>query len=300
MARKVFILLVLGLAVALASSPVQAQGSEKGNKKCNDLIDNDGDLLVDAADPDCGGTEDTEGGKHQHTSLIITFDDTAPKNVGSDGDGPYVDKEGAEVSSSSGPSAPGLRLHLGERKRDDRQVHLEITCVPIAGLDDNCDQLRPLDSGGFGLSGFFPNRTLSAIVRPYEVNCPGGGPCPDIYTQGSTTRLMSYRLEFHNGLFVEIASAIGGSSEANPGRCLSLAPNPTALAAVLCSSDGACNVEVTAFDGGSFTGAGAGDGENDEWQVVANNDTALICDRHNNTVFGKATLAFDFNAIKKK
>ena len=28
-------------------------GSEKGRKKCNDGSDNDGDGLVDAADPDC-------------------------------------------------------------------------------------------------------------------------------------------------------------------------------------------------------------------------------------------------------
>ena len=61
-----------------------------------------------------------------------------------------------------------------------------------------------------------------------------------------------------------------------------------------------CNVSVTAFDEGSVSRVGSEDGENDEWDVVANGVTALICDRGTSTVLGKATLTFGFKAIKKE
>ncbi len=56
-----------------------------------------------------------------------------------------------------------------------------------------------------------------------------------------------------------------------------------------------CNVSVEA----SKSNEG---GKNDAWRVVANDVTALICLRNNNTstVLGKATLTFGFTAIDKK
>ena len=44
-----FFVLVMGLYT------YSFAGSEKGAKKCSDTIDNDGDGLIDANDPDCGG-----------------------------------------------------------------------------------------------------------------------------------------------------------------------------------------------------------------------------------------------------
>ena len=57
--RWSLILMALCLMVAFSVSPVEA-GSEKGQKKCNDDQDNDGDGLTDGDDPDCGGTDPGE------------------------------------------------------------------------------------------------------------------------------------------------------------------------------------------------------------------------------------------------
>ena len=48
-------------AVVVSPSTVMA-GQEKGSKKCNDGNDNDGDGLIDSADPDCGGDGSGDGG----------------------------------------------------------------------------------------------------------------------------------------------------------------------------------------------------------------------------------------------
>ena len=139
---------------------------------------------------------------------------------------------------------------------------------------------------------------LNAMVRPYKEACPQllNGECPDVFTMAPmTTELMSFKLG-SPGLTVEVASAVGGDSAFDPGRCLSLHPDPAALAEALCPADNDgfdCNVSVTAYDNN-------GDGENDEWDVVANSVTALMCNRKTTTLQGKATLTFEFNSIKKE
>jgi len=273
-----------------------------------------------------GGDKDTTPGKLESIALIMTFDDWEIDNVKSDGinspdDSPYVDKEGAGVGASerSQPNpAAGIDLGLSAKKiknRNGRQLDLNITCeaIPAFGTHpviDNCDQLSELFGDGvLGFHGLFPTCednnfcSLGASVRPYKVSCPEDAelPCPDVFTMGQTKQLMNFRLTFGGGaIFIEVASAIGGDGVLDPGRCLSLLGNQRdAFIANECADDSNCNVSVEAFDDGSFTGAGAGDGENDAWRVEANGVTALICDRGTSTVLGKATLWFGFNAIKK-
>ncbi len=306
----------------------------KDTNKCRKLLDDPGEPLFigidcddtngDAPeDPDLcgdGGEEDTTGGKPKSIALIMTFDDWDMDNVQSDrinypDDSPYVDEEGASVGASerSQPNpAAGIGLGLNAtKKRHGRQLDLYITCVPIE-LDDvmyNCEQ--PFSDEMVEFVGLFPTCeennfcSLGASVRPYKVDCPEEEPlpCPDIFTMpgdGTTTQLMSYRLSFGGGaLFIEVASAIGGDGALDPGRCLSLLTGKQRDAFFeneCLSDDNQCNVSVMASNDGDGMG-----GENDAWRVEANGVTALICLRNNNTntVLGKATLWFGFNAIKK-
>lgn len=62
------------LAVVLAAGPAWA-GAEKGARKCSDGVDNDGDGLIDAADPDCsndGGSGD--GAATGNFRIVIDWD----------------------------------------------------------------------------------------------------------------------------------------------------------------------------------------------------------------------------------
>ncbi len=53
------------------------QEKEKGNKKCNDGIDNDGDGKIDDKDPDCGGGPSGGGGATpQEAIYLLTFTGT--------------------------------------------------------------------------------------------------------------------------------------------------------------------------------------------------------------------------------
>jgi hypothetical protein len=152
--------------------------------------------------------------------------------------------------------------------------------------------------------------SLGASVRPYKVNCPEtpetlqNGECPDVFTMPGDGRpeLMNFRLSFGGGEFlIEVASAIGGGGALDPGRCLSLLSEDqrTSFLNQHCreplGDPADCNVSVAASK--STMG-----GENDAWRVVANDVTALICLRNNNTstVLGKATLTFGFTAIDKE
>ncbi len=235
--------------------------------------------------------------------------------------------------------AAGIHMGLRAKPRIMRQLFLDITCEPIEFIDtvipgiDKCNQLPPVlfddttgEPIGYGFLKKYPECEgnnfcdLGAAVRPYKVDCPEGGlPCPDVFTMDpGRPELMSFRLFFGGGLTVEVASAIGADGSQDPGTCLSMLTEGQ-LDAFLDEHCRAgpndqdhpgpadCNVEVTAYDQGNegpFPGddtgaAGAGDGENDAWRVVADGVTALICDRPGVTVIGKATLTFGFDAIKK-
>jgi hypothetical protein len=120
---------------------------------------------------------------------------------------------------------------------------------------------------------------------------------------------MSFRINpWTENLFIEVASAIGGADSPNPGRCLSLlkqededAYNDFVNNSTYCGTPANCNVSVLAFDDGDVDGAGAGDGENDEWHFDAANVIALICRLEHGSaiVYGWTNLTFSGFAIKE-
>ena len=62
--KTLTILCILGLTVlVVANTETFAAPQEKGTKKCNDKIDNDGDGLVDGDDSDCGGGNTDDFGR---------------------------------------------------------------------------------------------------------------------------------------------------------------------------------------------------------------------------------------------
>ncbi len=52
--RQVLATLLISTVLALTTSPAYA-AAEKG-PRCSDGLDNDGDMLIDGDDPDCGGS----------------------------------------------------------------------------------------------------------------------------------------------------------------------------------------------------------------------------------------------------
>ena len=200
------------------------------------------------------------------------------------------------------PNNPGFKVGLKKVGQKSRQVTVDLSCSDAGGLlPDNCDLLpsNPLTITGSGVHLF---------LRPYEVSCPEllNGECPDVFTMGTDTgnsEYMSFRVDFFSeGLFIEVASAIGGADYPNPGRCLSLLDSDARsdFLTTFCDNPADCNVRVEASDNGDLNGAGAGDGENDEWRIDASNVVALICNLFKPAfVYGMTELSFGATAIKE-
>ena len=255
----------------------------------------------------CTGGGGGGGGGGNDRSLTVTLDAIgSSSNVRSDGAGDPVDsyshsEKRVKVLLGTAQHRPGFKMTLQSGK-NERAVTVDFSCSIAAGLPDNCDLLPDVFESAATRSDVILN------LRPYDVNCPEllHGDCPDVSTMGLTTQDMSFRLDFFrspDNLFVEAASAIGGADFPNPGRCLSLLSGDDRDAFLLeqcpSGSESNCNVSVTAFDLGDIGGAGDNDGENDEWDIVANNTVALMCDLLDNVVFGMTTLTFGANAIKE-
>lgn len=254
--------------------------------------------------PDSCGAEQTPGGEHR--SLRITFD--SDKDIKGDDTGlVYSDSEKtveAQLGGQAQPNKPGFKLGLKKLGQRYREITADVTCQGLPGGLNNCTQLP---SNGVLL---VTDDTMSLGLRPYEVNCPEGQPdhaCPDVFTMGTgvgAAELMGFGVNFWNqGIFIEIASVIGGEGSLNPGRCLSLLSEPerTAYLSTQCSDAANCNVNVVAFDDGDLSGAGTGDGENDEWHVDAVDVWALMCNLGSGyeKVYGMTRLNFGTVAIKE-
>jgi hypothetical protein len=135
------ILTVTVLATAMATTSFAAP--EKGGKKCNDGIDNDGDGDIDGADSDC--SEGTGSEPACQIDFDAVFDDLGLDGVRSDGKGAY--------SAFTG-SGPGFRLDTNgsqklERKNDDRKVTIDFSSQPCSGgWFENvgfCEELKGID-----------------------------------------------------------------------------------------------------------------------------------------------------------
>jgi hypothetical protein len=244
-----------------------------------------------------GGDDVTPGGEHR--SLLVTLrdaDGSGDDQIYGDGSAIYSDSEktvNAQLGGQAQPNKPGFSVGLKKAGRNPRQLTTELTCVSLPDGLNNCSML--------------PNSVtddeMSMGVRPYELNCPSVD-CPDVFTMGVGSELMSFRANYWNhNIFVEIASNLGGDGSLKPGRCLALMDESqrSAFLQSACGNQNDCNVLVIASDGGDLNEAGAGDGENDEWLVSANESVALICGQLSGSeiIYGMTTLTFEIHAIKE-
>ncbi len=262
---------------------------------------------VNSCPADCsedGGSGGTGG--DQDLPLVITIDDGPWDKFVSDGGGDYIHGEGHVRAFAS----DRIKLFFPGGGKKRRKVTVTVTCEAIpasaefgaAGID-NCGVLED----NFGIPFTFTVGYISSVV-PYMVNCPTQieGECPDVFTMGQSTQLMSFWLLSGIAPTIEAASEIGG-----PGACLSLLTTAqrNAFIANNCHDDlddpANCNVTITALHSGP-------DGENDVWRIDTNLDEygnpigikALICSSGNQSleagVIGQTTLTFGFDAEVKQ
>jgi len=247
----------------------------------------------------CTQVDPDFGLRKKPVPLTATFDVVAGDNLQSDvANVPYVHKEDGMKVTAGGALPFRIQVGFLGTGKEPRELDIDVSCngVPV-GVDGNgipitinkCD-LLPVGASNVQRANLF----LAAI--PYEV-CPFGiGACPDVFTMApGTSKLMSFKVMFDGGPLIEIASAIGGASSVDAGRCLSLLMDAerNAFLAAECDADpSVCNVTVKASDS---------DGENDEWRIDADGVTALICQIGigDNFVIGQTTLTFGFDAVKK-
>lgn len=296
--------------------------SETGTNECNDGIDNDGDGFIDGEDSDCFGAFDpdqpkTSRGKSE--PLIVTLDDGVywdgsgwvSENLLSDGN-PYVDGESRVKASAGGQRPHRIQVVFRNHGNNLRRVTVTVQCRPIPesslGAGDGINRCIELDDI-YG-SPFTITVGYHFAVIPYTVNCPESDtPCPDVFTMGESTQLMSFKLFKGLDPTIEAASDIGGATVIDPGRCLSLLTTAqrNAFLARNCTNtvDGTvvpapenCNVTIEALDIVDQDGVDGQDGENDSWRIDADGIKAMIC--ADGIVYGQTTLTFGYDALKKQ
>ncbi|MCH8113041.1 MAG: hypothetical protein IH905_13990 [Proteobacteria bacterium] len=267
-----------GLALGLSAAPAQAG--------------------VDCEDPkffehkQCGDTggDGAGGGLSGKASTIVWTITAGTSLVDDDFDGTldgfdssYFHGDGGvrtRVGGQTQPHGPGIGINLRGTGQEPRTIRVNVNCgnpnlggIIIGGVG-GCNILAGL--GVFGVQR--AHMTLNA--RPYDVNCPDpeGGECLDVFTMGDGTAgtvgfaQMGFQIFADEGIRLDIASDIGGGDAPDPGRCLSIMTQAerTAFLNASCSTAADCNVTVTAMGVDS-------DGRNNSWDIVAANDTGLIC-----------------------
>ena len=261
----------LGLALGLMNTPAQAH-------HCKGAHDFPGCTSGGGGAGGGGG-----GGTTPIVADIVSGSALDPDLVGS----MYSDSE-RDIKANAGP---GIFINLRGTGNDPRTVQVNVTCTNpnlsgeiIGGTTGCADFMQDVVDGVrdpvFGVQR--PDVSLTA--RPYAVNCPEGGECLDAFTMGlglSESIQMGFAVGFDEGVLLDIASAVGGFTAKNPGRCLSVltADERTAFLDEFCGGAGGdiedCNVTVAAMGTDS-------DGRNNSWDIVAGDmvtgdDTGLIC-----------------------
>ena len=160
---------VLLLALTLVAAPTWA-APEKG-KRCSDGIDNDGDGLVDDADPDCGG----DGGGDDPGGTILRILTTPGATVFNDGSNAYTDQQ-----LTGGDTC--VHSFIGGRGFSFTHFDWEVGHDPLRG----CNQRHPADARFYVLE-------LADADACAEVGAPfSGGACtfaPSPDTQGPRVRI---------------------------------------------------------------------------------------------------------------
>ncbi len=250
-----------GLVVGLGAAPAQAH-------HCKGAHDFPGCNLGGGGAGGGGG-----GGTTPIVADIVSGSALDPDLVGGS---MYSDSE-RDIKANAGP---GIFINLRGTGNDPRTVLVGIACtnpdlggdVGKIGGENGCKFLDDLDRQTFGVQ----RADVFLAARPYAVNCPDpeNGECLDVFSlaDGASAQ-MGFTVVFDEGIRLDIASAIGGTTAKNPGRCLSImtqAERIAFLAAFCDANTDDCNVTVTVM--GTDT-----DDRNDSWDIVAENDTGLIC-----------------------
>ena len=154
----------------------------------------------------------------------------------------------------------------------------ELNGVGRIGGTNGCADF--FDGSVLKFGDYFEQRAhLFFAARAYEgVTCPEfelSGECLDVFTMGFPgTAEMGFTVAFDEARFLrlDIASNIGGGTSKRPGRCLSVLTDAKRNAFLLeyCNNFADCNVTVKAL--GTDL-----DGRNNMWEIMAANDTGLIC-----------------------
>ncbi len=260
----------LGLALGLRAAPAQA------GVDCDDPKFFEHKQCGDIGGDGAGGGLSGKGSRIVWT--IIAGTDLVPDGVGSvyfHGDGGVRTRVGGQTQ----PHGPGIGINLRGTGQEPRTIQVNDNCTNpdvdpgageiVIGGAAGCESLIGL--GVFGVQR--AHMTLNA--RPYDVNCPEGGECLDVFTiEPGGSAQMGFQIFSDEGIRLDIASDIGGGDAPDPGRCLSIMTDEErdAFLAASCSTAADCNVTVTAVGVDS-------DNRNNSWDIVAANDTGLICSR---------------------
>ena len=280
----------LGLALGFGAAPAQA------GVDCTDL--KFATHKQCAGDTGGGGAGGGQSGKHTpivasiNTVEFLEQDDPADYENNADG-------VKAQYGGETGPNRAGFVVSLRGTGQDFRTVEVQGECVNIdlgddlfVGGVDGCKFLIGRDPV-FGVQ----RSNLNLAVRPYEIGCPEtleNGQCPDVFTMGGITDTaeMSFRVLYHEGILLEIASAIGGPDAPNPGRCLSILFTEDEdvfdeYRSQICLDPEDCDVTVTV--------EGQDDnGRNNHWTAKADDATGLLCSRFGELRIIGAVTGIDF------
>ena len=256
-----------GLALGLMGAPATAHDCTRHNDPSHKHCDTGG-----------GGGGAGGGGGGGTTPIvadIVSGSALDPDLVGS----MYSDSE-RDIKANAGP---GIFINLRGTGNDPRTVlvgdefvEFGIACTNpdlgegvIIGGENGCNFLDGLDRQTFGVQ----RADVFLAARPYAVNCPEGGECLDVFSlSDGDSAEMGFAVVFSEGVRLDIASAVGGFTAKNPGRCLSVMTEAERRAFLATSCDPATNCNVTVTAHASVPG-----GPNDSWNIVAANDTGLIC-----------------------
>ena len=158
-------LCILGLAVLIvANNETFARPQEQGDKKCSDNKDNDGDGLIDAADPGCQDIAYTAGlttGVFQFAAVGVTPNSTENALI--------PDIDGFLTFNRPGGDAVCSTICDEDGDCTPLEKDTEAACNEWDAVIESCDHL--VDTGLIGAN--VPRFTVSADNLGFEA--PGGG-----------------------------------------------------------------------------------------------------------------------------
>ena len=172
--KREFALIVMLVVATLALTAVQAWAEPERGRRCSDGIDNDGDGLIDDADPDCGGSGDDGGGDDPLGSILEIM--SVPDGT--------VENDGSSIYTDSG--LPGgdtcIDSFVGVKGFSFTHFDWEAGADPARG----CNQRHPADARFYVLEIGDPDACLRVGAAFDGTSCLFA---PDPLGQGPRVRI---------------------------------------------------------------------------------------------------------------